>query len=367
METPGPDKKDMEMVEIKIDRFETAEGDDSSGETISLRSDIEDDVDENDSNAPVCYICWENEAESEKRLIKSPCECSGTSGFVHKECLQTWLDSQTVTTNERPRCPSCAVEYHNAYVTQDQRMEAIPFYKSAISLVLALITMVASAIGIVLIIIAVEADRNYTHSMVYLSAFLVFLVGVIIMTWFLMTCHYPPFSSPYRSKILNLSVCGSLVYIFILFGALNTVGLTAIINIASTENSELNATQRTFLCILIAPANIIWNLLMFWYLTNVMKLIKHEGFNATTHWLVIIPEENSNSNGCGADGGIIDSNSSAGESDELPPQQHLTSNFKDNSKGIPVVPINDNRAAVVSCHKNEESSNFLHHPQACVD
>ncbi|KAH6948579.1 hypothetical protein HPB50_025175 [Hyalomma asiaticum] len=44
-------------------------------------------------NRPMCRIC--HEGDQEKPLV-SPCNCSGTIGFVHVTCLEDWLNRRNV-------------------------------------------------------------------------------------------------------------------------------------------------------------------------------------------------------------------------------------------------------------------------------
>ena len=37
-----------------------------------------------------CRICFDN--ENQENLI-SPCGCKGSSEFIHKDCLNTWLQN----------------------------------------------------------------------------------------------------------------------------------------------------------------------------------------------------------------------------------------------------------------------------------
>lgn len=43
-----------------------------------------------------CRICLGEEDDEGNKLI-SPCKCAGTTKYIHKECLQEWLNSKRVT------------------------------------------------------------------------------------------------------------------------------------------------------------------------------------------------------------------------------------------------------------------------------
>jgi hypothetical protein len=46
------------------------------------------------SNDIKCRICLGEESTKENPIISSPCKCSGSVKFIHKNCLQLWLDSK---------------------------------------------------------------------------------------------------------------------------------------------------------------------------------------------------------------------------------------------------------------------------------
>ena len=56
----------------------------------------------------VCRICFEEEQEN--RGLISPCKCSGSSRYVHYDCLETWRNT---TSNEeaKKKCMECNAPY----------------------------------------------------------------------------------------------------------------------------------------------------------------------------------------------------------------------------------------------------------------
>ncbi|KAI4372029.1 hypothetical protein MLD38_010316 [Melastoma candidum] len=56
-----------------------------------------------------CRICHEAEFES-SRALESPCACSGTSKFAHRDCIQRWCDEKGNTT-----CEICLQRYEPGY------------------------------------------------------------------------------------------------------------------------------------------------------------------------------------------------------------------------------------------------------------
>ena len=61
---------------------------------------------------PFCRICLD--IDETKNLI-SPCLCSGTSKWVHKECLNHWRSSFTENHDNNIHCRECKGEYNYAY------------------------------------------------------------------------------------------------------------------------------------------------------------------------------------------------------------------------------------------------------------
>lgn len=57
------------------------------------------------SEAPICNIC--RQSEEDGPLI-SPCECKGTMGHVHYECLKVWIETSCTSI-----CYACKKEYHH--------------------------------------------------------------------------------------------------------------------------------------------------------------------------------------------------------------------------------------------------------------
>ena len=44
-----------------------------------------------DEEMPRCRFCWSSGANRENPLFSS-CKCSGSVGYIHFECLKSWLD-----------------------------------------------------------------------------------------------------------------------------------------------------------------------------------------------------------------------------------------------------------------------------------
>jgi len=55
-----------------------------------------------------CRICFEE--EDDLSLFVSPCRCSGTSKYVHVECLQEWIRT-TENSDAKKKCMECKTAY----------------------------------------------------------------------------------------------------------------------------------------------------------------------------------------------------------------------------------------------------------------
>ncbi len=69
------------------------------------------------STQPTCRICYDDDP---KKTLISPCQCSGTMQYVHRECLLEWLKNSP----RSHRCEICHEEYNSSL---------IPFYKKCFS------------------------------------------------------------------------------------------------------------------------------------------------------------------------------------------------------------------------------------------
>ena len=50
---------------------------------------------------PCCRICHSSGSSEEAgELIRCPCDCRGSLGFVHKLCIETWLSRRNLQTCE---------------------------------------------------------------------------------------------------------------------------------------------------------------------------------------------------------------------------------------------------------------------------
>ena len=61
----------------------------------------------------ICRICFEDNNE-----LISPCRCSGTSKWIHLECLQKWRFTST-NPNSVIKCSTCNTKYNITYISNN--------------------------------------------------------------------------------------------------------------------------------------------------------------------------------------------------------------------------------------------------------
>lgn len=65
---------------------------------------------------PICRICYESEPDD---LIE-PCDCKGSMGKMHKNCLEHWLSEKNST-----KCELCSFAYNVELVPKYTHLESI--------------------------------------------------------------------------------------------------------------------------------------------------------------------------------------------------------------------------------------------------
>tara|TARA_Y100000816_G_C26034456_1_gene541654 strand:+ start:320 stop:1192 length:873 start_codon:yes stop_codon:yes gene_type:complete len=70
------------------------------------------------TNLKECRICFESDDLSNNKLI-SPCNCNGTSKYVHTNCLKLWINN-SINPNAKKICMECRTEY-NFLILHDKK------------------------------------------------------------------------------------------------------------------------------------------------------------------------------------------------------------------------------------------------------
>ncbi|XP_044753417.1 E3 ubiquitin-protein ligase MARCHF5 [Coccinella septempunctata] len=59
-----------------------------------------------------CWVCFATEEEDREAAWVQPCNCKGTTKWVHQACLQRWVDEKQKGGNVgKVTCPQCQTEY----------------------------------------------------------------------------------------------------------------------------------------------------------------------------------------------------------------------------------------------------------------
>ncbi|XP_017775998.1 PREDICTED: E3 ubiquitin-protein ligase MARCH5 [Nicrophorus vespilloides] len=65
-----------------------------------------------DSDQRYCWVCFATDEEDENAAWVQPCNCRGTTKWVHQACLQRWVDEKQKGGNMgKVSCPQCQTEY----------------------------------------------------------------------------------------------------------------------------------------------------------------------------------------------------------------------------------------------------------------
>lgn len=109
---------------------------------------------------PTCRIC-DYPGELANQLI-SPCRCSGTSKFVHEQCLNKWLE--TIKSHSSPHCEVCRyhIRTHKRYRINDWHFPDVSPRDKFLHLIF-LISLLVLIICAVTNIIGIVTDTK-THS-----------------------------------------------------------------------------------------------------------------------------------------------------------------------------------------------------------
>lgn len=70
------------------------------------------DVHESDSERRICWVCLAADDDDLEAKWLQPCQCRGTTKWVHQICLEDWIDSKQLGNSRTSvSCPQCNTEY----------------------------------------------------------------------------------------------------------------------------------------------------------------------------------------------------------------------------------------------------------------
>lgn len=137
---------------------------------------------ENESN-PICRICLESGSKI-KSLI-SPCLCSGSSKYIHEDCLSKWHQSIEVWTSDQfPKCELCK-----------HKFEAIFYFKK---------------------IVSKDKCTKVTKQLVFSAIILIFLCAAISVTIFTIVQAIKKYDDQKKLTFAQGLIIGSFVIVIIL-------------------------------------------------------------------------------------------------------------------------------------------------------
>ncbi|KAK9501935.1 hypothetical protein O3M35_012566 [Rhynocoris fuscipes] len=75
-----------------------------------------------DGHGKQCWICFATEEDDRDASWIQPCNCRGTTKWVHQGCLQQWVDEKQKESREKKvACPQCKTQYI-IYFPRDHRI-----------------------------------------------------------------------------------------------------------------------------------------------------------------------------------------------------------------------------------------------------
>ncbi|KAG2488585.1 hypothetical protein HYH03_012904 [Edaphochlamys debaryana] len=126
---------------------------------------------------PTCRICLDpGEATRDNPLI-SPCQCRGSTAFVHRQCLRTWRDSKQGSPAHY-RCEICHFSYQYRRLWH-ARVLRHPLTSYTIFSILLLAA--ASILGFIPLLEALHVPRNDPATHFTNGLMLVGIVGFVLM------------------------------------------------------------------------------------------------------------------------------------------------------------------------------------------
>ena len=172
------------------------------------------------SNIKECRICFIDENIEPDKPFINPCACSGTSKWVHIECLNKWRKSRQNPTSESI-CSECRTQYNiirknfdiETLIYQNSYIQNINMFISMCSMVLSFILYSLNSFFDNSIIIGFKNNTNedsYISVIIYfdISAFLIinFIIFYLFINIFIHVTHQKIYFRGIRSKLLILFI-----------------------------------------------------------------------------------------------------------------------------------------------------------------
>lgn len=76
-----------------------------------------------EDNRRYCWVCYASDEDDETASWVKPCQCRGTTKWVHQTCLQRWVDEkQKGNSSVKVNCPQCGMQYIISFPNMGQLM-----------------------------------------------------------------------------------------------------------------------------------------------------------------------------------------------------------------------------------------------------
>jgi len=128
------------VIEFKDHNLNTFSllNDAASVKSIPFKIHTKDVVEDPTIAKPQCRICLMDEHDSTEILV-NPCNCKGTSGFVHVHCLQEWINSKSKKKSNnigvtcyywnKLNCEVCGISLPDIVNYRGEKLELIPIQR----------------------------------------------------------------------------------------------------------------------------------------------------------------------------------------------------------------------------------------------
>ena len=170
------------------------------------------------SNIKECRICFIDENIEPNKPFINPCACSGTSKWVHLECLNRWRKSRQNPTSESI-CSECRTQYNiirknfdiETLIYKNSYIQNINMFISMCSMFLSFCFYASGSFFDNYIIIGFDTNEySYISIIIYfdISSFLIinFIIFYIFINIFIHVIHKKIYFRGIRSKLLRLFI-----------------------------------------------------------------------------------------------------------------------------------------------------------------
>lgn len=135
-----------------------------------------------EQNEPkACRVCFDGE-ESGKKLI-NPCLCKGSSKYIHKECLYTWINSQNDNEDSR-KCEVCNYIFNIKVSIKKKCLHKKDIKNKGFKtfcIIFSILVLLSSAVvaAIVLINKQINLQKNTYGAIGVIIGFIIFFLSII--------------------------------------------------------------------------------------------------------------------------------------------------------------------------------------------